>query len=145
MIRNSESPTIVWTVRVTADDVETFDAHFGIGGAKTWLIDHGLELFLEVVDKLPPAQIKLLHDDIQRHLNNERTPFPFITFSVRIRRELHDRFNAHFPERGGSSWFIRRMVRDFNRRMAGMILDDYLQQSVSSVAFPPRAATVAAF
>lgn len=116
MRRRTDQPTTVWNAQVNTALIEEIEARIPVRGARVWLITEGLSRFLAEVRHSPSAQ-NIAHDDIQAMLHLEQKETHLSSINIRIPTPLYAEFNEIFPEWGGATWFIRRLLRAFNEQL----------------------------
>lgn len=140
MRRADDQVHVRWSVDVYAPWLDDLEARFPVHGMRAWLIESGIEQFVELCEVMDPAELRALHALIADTIYNQRAPSPVKRANLNVRRNIHDRFNALFPEQGASTWFVRALVRSWLDRTANFSLDDLLHGATAAVARPRHSA-----
>lgn len=107
-----DSPVASFTARIPENEKIALDALLEMQGGKSWLVNTALQHFLDVVEASPEIEA-WCHRDVQRMLNEEETPSGLVDLIVRVPRDPYNRFNAVMGEWGATTWFFRRMVKQY--------------------------------
>lgn len=138
MRRDSTKPFVIWNADVNKDELDKLQQLLPMMGARSWLIQTALEKFLEAVRHSPRLQ-KICKDDIQQMLHNEEK-VNLKAMNLKIPPALYDEFNNYFPEWGGATWFIRRLVHQTVIYMEKnqIILDQLVEAAVNNMIKAPQ-------
>lgn len=113
MRRRTDQPTTVWNAQVDSAVVDELKRRIPAVGIRVWVVTQGLQVFLDEVRNSPRAQ-KIVHDDIQFMLREEerKKDIKLVPMNVRIPTQAYTEFNTFFPEWGGATWFMRRVLQN---------------------------------
>ena len=139
MRRNNSGPTVVWEADVKEEELEALKALMPMYGSRTWLIQTALDKFLSLVETSPRYK-KIVKDDIQRMLHDEKEQkIGLKSINLRITTQQYNRFNECFPEFGGTTWFIRRIVKHTVMFMQqnNINLEELVEVSVNNILKQP--------
>lgn len=132
MRRNTDKPEVPWSAKVHPDAKATFLALLPMRGAQIWMIETALEKFLSICDH-DPRMVERAKKQIHEHMYEDTTPGNKKNFDVKIRRELYNRFDNHFPMMGATSWFIRTVIERVNTQLNNIVLEEQIEAAVRTI------------
>lgn len=115
MRRRPDQASVGFVARIPREDKAALDAVFPFAG-KTWATQRGLEIFCDYCEVHPEFQT-YVHDQIL-HMRAEGPPTNLTEFMPEVPRSLYNRFNSMFPEKGATTWFLRKFVPALTEQMA---------------------------
>ena len=110
MRRTSKAGEVGWHCEVSFDQCALLEELLPIRGAFASVVTLGLRSLLDQLESNRDL-LRLVHEDIQRHLYAEPREGKMRGIGFRVPETLYTRFNRVLPEWGATTWFIRRLIR----------------------------------
>lgn len=109
MRRKTNVAAVGFTARISEQDQLDLAEILPMSGGKRWLIETALREFLDLCEK-DARLVSFVNDQVMQMREDGRPAEKLVDFLPRVKTDLYMRFNRIFPEKGATTWFIRRFI-----------------------------------
>lgn len=135
MRRRETADEITIQAEVGAEELRELSKLIPISGVRAWLIRGGLEEFTSLLEAHPEL-LPDIKERISRMMLGENPGSNRKVCNLSIPLGLYNRFNAQLPDRGATSWFIRRLISYFLRELTPQpSLEKLRAQALNNLVF----------
>jgi hypothetical protein len=116
MRRTEDKASVGWTARVPALHKQALESILSATSGKTWFVRTGLQQFNDECEKGSASQAAALQAAVTESIlamRGEEPPRFLEDFIVRVPVAEYVRFNAMFPDKGATTWFMRRLIAKY--------------------------------
>lgn len=135
MRRTEDKAEVGFSARVPAVQKEALEAVLAATSGKTWFIRTALAQFNDRCEKSIDLQARVT--DAILAMRGEEPPRMLDDFLVRVPVQEYTRFNKMFPDKGATTWFMRKIVAEYLRQSNGRPTpDEFVSDAVTGILYP---------
>lgn len=117
MRRTEDQVDVGFMARVPGTDKAALEAILTATSGKTWFIRTALHHFNNECEKSTALQAEVVEAILA--MRGEEPPRRLEDFLVRVPIEEYTRFNKMFPDKGATTWFMRKVITSYLAQSEG--------------------------